>query len=105
MTDVYALADHLQMVSAMKPGSVVVDLAAEAGGNCELTVPGQLSRHKGVLVLGEYIELYLSTHADIDRLHRPPLPLTNPIFDPLLQQHHQIPAVNDPQRKALWYRP
>jgi len=26
----------------MKPGSVIVDLAAEAGGNCEYTVPGQL---------------------------------------------------------------
>ena len=39
----------------MKPGSVVVDLAAEAGGNCELTVPGQLARHKGVIVLGQHL--------------------------------------------------
>ncbi|KAM0715800.1 hypothetical protein Q7P37_008314 [Cladosporium fusiforme] len=41
-----------EMVAAMKPGSVVVDLAAEAGGNCEITVPGQLSVHKGVIVIG-----------------------------------------------------
>ncbi|KAK3691260.1 hypothetical protein LTR37_018749 [Vermiconidia calcicola] len=41
-----------EMVAAMKPGSVVVDLAAEAGGNCEITVPGQLSHHKGVTVIG-----------------------------------------------------
>lgn len=41
-----------KMVDAMKPGSVVVDLAAEAGGNCETTVPGQLARHKGVTVIG-----------------------------------------------------
>jgi NAD(P) transhydrogenase len=41
-----------EMVAAMKPGSVVVDLAAEAGGNCEITVPGQLSNHKGVTVIG-----------------------------------------------------
>jgi NAD(P) transhydrogenase len=40
------------MVSSMKPGSVIVDLAAEAGGNCEVTVPGQLVNHKGVNVLG-----------------------------------------------------
>ena len=41
-----------EMVAAMKPGSVVVDLAAEAGGNCEVTIPGQLSHHKGVTVIG-----------------------------------------------------
>ena len=40
------------MVAAMKPGSVVVDLAAEAGGNCEITVPGQLAHHRGVTVIG-----------------------------------------------------
>lgn len=34
------------MVETMKDGSVVVDLAAEAGGNIETTVPGQLSVHK-----------------------------------------------------------
>jgi NAD(P) transhydrogenase len=41
-----------EMVDAMKPGSVIVDLAAEAGGNCETTVPGQLIVHKGVTVIG-----------------------------------------------------
>lgn len=41
-----------EMVAAMKPGSVVVDLAAENGGNCELTVPGEISTHKGVTVIG-----------------------------------------------------
>lgn len=40
------------MVSAMKQGSVVVDLAAEAGGNCEVTIPGKLHVHNGVSVLG-----------------------------------------------------
>ena len=34
------------MVESMKDGSVVVDLAAEAGGNIETTVPGELSVHK-----------------------------------------------------------
>lgn len=40
------------MLSAMKPGSVVVDLAAEAGGNCEATEPGKLTKHDGVTVIG-----------------------------------------------------
>lgn len=35
-----------EMVETMKDGSVVVDLAAEAGGNIETTVPGELSVHK-----------------------------------------------------------
>ncbi len=41
-----------EMLRAMKPGSVVVDLAAEAGGNCELTKPGDVADVGGVLVLG-----------------------------------------------------
>lgn len=41
-----------EMVEAMAPGSVVVDLAAERGGNCEVTVPGETIRHGGVEVLG-----------------------------------------------------
>ncbi|XP_062409874.1 NAD(P) transhydrogenase, mitochondrial [Sardina pilchardus] len=40
------------MVESMKDGSVVVDLAAEAGGNIETTVPGDLSVHKGVVHVG-----------------------------------------------------
>jgi NAD(P) transhydrogenase subunit alpha len=39
-------------VEAMRPGSVIVDLAAEAGGNCELTTPGQETEHGGVTVVG-----------------------------------------------------
>ena len=40
------------MVEGMKPGSVVVDLAAETGGNCELTRPGETFEHGGVTVAG-----------------------------------------------------
>lgn len=40
------------MVRAMRPGSVVVDLAAETGGNCELTRPGEAVVEGGVTVLG-----------------------------------------------------
>ena len=40
------------MVAAMRPGSVVVDLAAERGGNCELTRPGEIVEVGGVTVDG-----------------------------------------------------
>jgi NAD(P) transhydrogenase subunit alpha len=39
-------------VERMKPGSVIVDLAAEAGGNCELTKPGETVTHNGVRIFG-----------------------------------------------------
>jgi len=41
-----------QMVGSMRPGSVIVDLAAETGGNCELTRPDQVVLAHGVTVLG-----------------------------------------------------
>ena len=41
-----------EMVNAMQPGSVVVDLAAERGGNCELTKPDEVVNHKGVTIIG-----------------------------------------------------
>jgi NAD(P) transhydrogenase subunit alpha len=40
------------MVESMKEGSVVVDLAAEQGGNCEVTKPGEAYRYKGVTIIG-----------------------------------------------------
>jgi H+-translocating NAD(P) transhydrogenase subunit alpha len=40
------------MVESMKPGSVIVDLAAESGGNCELTEPGETVKHSQVTVVG-----------------------------------------------------
>jgi NAD(P) transhydrogenase subunit alpha len=40
------------MVQSMRPGSVIVDLAAEQGGNCELTVPGEVVVRHGVTIIG-----------------------------------------------------
>lgn len=40
------------MVEIMKPGSVIVDLAAEAGGNCEMTEPGKMITYNAVKVIG-----------------------------------------------------
>jgi NAD(P) transhydrogenase subunit alpha len=39
-------------VEAMRAGSVVVDMAAEQGGNCEVTEPGKVSTYKGVHIIG-----------------------------------------------------
>jgi NAD(P) transhydrogenase subunit alpha len=40
------------MVRGMQPGSAIVDLAAERGGNCELTKPGEIVEHNGVRIYG-----------------------------------------------------
>ena len=40
------------MVESMKPGSVIVDLASEQGGNCELTHPGEVARRHDVAIIG-----------------------------------------------------
>lgn len=40
------------MAERMKPGSVIVDVAAETGGNCELTRPGETIEHHGVTIIG-----------------------------------------------------
>ena len=40
------------MVNSMKPGSVIVDLASDAGGNCESTTPGERTNVNGVTILG-----------------------------------------------------
>ena len=40
------------MVKSLRPGSVIVDLAAEQGGNCELTRAGQTIEHEGVTIVG-----------------------------------------------------
>lgn len=43
-----------EMVRSMKPGSVIVDLAVEQGGNCELSKPGEVVEVDGVKIIGHY---------------------------------------------------
>lgn len=54
----------------MKQGSVIVDLAAEAGGNCEATRPGELHVHRGVTVIGRscHLTCHSPTEVNIDNL-------------------------------------
>ncbi len=42
-----------ETVEKMKPGSVIIDLAASTGGNCELTKNNEIIEHKGVTIIGE----------------------------------------------------
>jgi proton-translocating NAD(P)+ transhydrogenase subunit alpha len=57
-----------EMTAAMKPGAVVVDLAAEQGGNCELTRAGEDVVENGVLVLGP-INLPATVPSDASRMY------------------------------------
>jgi NAD(P) transhydrogenase subunit alpha len=53
-----------EAVNGMRPGAVVVDLAASTGGNCELTRPGETVDHNGVLILGPLnLAATVPTHA------------------------------------------
>ncbi|MBV6457764.1 MAG: NAD(P) transhydrogenase subunit alpha part 1 [Fimbriimonadaceae bacterium] len=56
------------MLERMKPGSVVVDLAAPAGGNCEATVPGEVVQHNGVSVVGR-VDLISSMASDASKMY------------------------------------
>jgi NAD(P) transhydrogenase subunit alpha len=53
-----------KMVREMRPGSVIVDLAAEGGGNCELTRPGETVEVEGVKIMGPLnVPSMMATHA------------------------------------------
>ena len=53
-----------EMVEKMKPGSVIVDLAAAGGGNCELTVNNTTIDHQGVTIIGDStLEAKMQMHA------------------------------------------
>lgn len=53
-----------EVVSTMRPGSVIVDLAAEQGGNCALTRPGEEITYRGVKILGPLnLPSSMATHA------------------------------------------
>jgi len=57
-----------EMVQHMKPGSVIVDLAAPAGGNCELAVPGQIVEVHGVTIIGR-TDLLASMSSDASKMY------------------------------------
>ncbi|MCX5746894.1 MAG: Re/Si-specific NAD(P)(+) transhydrogenase subunit alpha [Proteobacteria bacterium] len=86
------------MVELMKPGSVVVDMAAEQGGNCEVTKPGETIVHHGVHVIGFTDLASRMAHVASDMYG------TN--LWHLLEEmggaaHHKVDEANDAVRPAL----
>ncbi len=57
-----------EMVHSMRPGSVIVDLAAEQGGNCTLTKPGEVVEINGVTIIG-YFNIPSRISADASALY------------------------------------
>ena len=55
-------------VESMRPGAVIVDLAATTGGNCEATVPGETITHGGVTIIGD-TDLMARVPADASRMY------------------------------------
>jgi H+-translocating NAD(P) transhydrogenase subunit alpha len=55
-------------VESMRPGAVIVDLAAATGGNCEATVPGETIEHAGVTIVGD-TDLMARVPADASRMY------------------------------------
>lgn len=69
------------MVQSMRPGSVIVDLAAEQGGNCELTKPGKVIEKHGVTIIGT-LNLPSKVSADASALYaRNLLAFLTPLID------------------------
>ena len=55
-----------EMVGKMRPGSVIVDLAADGGGNCELSQPGEIVTEKGVMIIAPLnLPATMPTHASL----------------------------------------
>ena len=63
-----------EMVQSMKPGSVIVDMAAEQGGNCELTEPGQAVVKHGVTIIGytDLVSRLAKQSSTLNSRQRPP---------------------------------
>ena len=70
-----------EMVHSMRPGSVIVDLASEQGGNCTLTKPGEVVEINGVTIIG-YYNIPSRLSADASALYaKNLLNYVTPLFD------------------------
>ena len=85
-----------EMVEKMQPGSVIVDIAAERGGNCELTRPGETYSHQGVTIIGPLnIPSMLAYHASQLFAKNVSTFLTNMVKDGALQADTQDEIVRE----------
>jgi NAD(P) transhydrogenase subunit alpha len=82
------------MAERMHPGSVIVDLAAERGGNCELTQPGETIVHNGVKIMGPLnVPSRLATHASLLFSKNMVTFVLNMVKDGALQMNMEDPIV------------
>lgn len=78
------------MIESMKPGSIIVDLAIERGGNAELAKPGETVTHKGVKIMGR-LNLPGSVPVNASSLYARNL---QAFVEPLIDKEKKTPAVN-----------
>jgi NAD(P) transhydrogenase subunit alpha len=79
-----------EMIESMKPGSIIVDLAAERGGNAELAKPGETVEHKGVRIMGK-LNLAGSLPVNASSLYARNLLA---FVEPLIDKEKQALAIN-----------
>jgi len=80
-----------EMVKQMRPGSVIVDLAAEQGGNCEVTKPGQTVEKHSVSIIGA-VNLAASVPVDASRMYSKNI---TTLFKLLFPKKDSFPDFND----------
>lgn len=80
-----------EMVEAMPRGSVIVDLAAERGGNCELSEPGKTVDHGGVKIVGP-VNLPASLAYNASALYSKNI--TSFLFNLFTQDENETPSIN-----------
>ncbi len=78
------------MIESMKPGSIIVDLAVERGGNAELAKPGEIAMHNGVRIFG-LLNLPGSVPVNASSLYARNL---QAFVEPLIDKEHKTLAIN-----------
>lgn len=79
-----------EMIESMRPGSIIVDLAVERGGNAELARPGEIAEHKGVRIFGK-LNLPGSVPVNASSLYARNL---QAFVEPLIDKERKTLAIN-----------
>jgi NAD(P) transhydrogenase subunit alpha len=79
-----------EMIESMKPGSIIVDLAVERGGNVELSKPGEIVEHNGVRIMG-MLNLPGSVAVNASSLYARNL---QAFVEPLIDKEKKVLAIN-----------
>jgi NAD(P) transhydrogenase subunit alpha len=79
-----------EMIESMKPGSIIVDLAVERGGNAELAKPGEVVEHNGVRIMGK-LNLPGSVPVNASSLYARNL---QAFIEPLIDKEQKTLAIN-----------